>query len=284
VYGQFGLRWECVFAYGTESIPSLREYKEPTFDEDGRPESKSSMKGLQQMIYGPHQGAYENQKFQYPWELIAENYSRRQLTFQTDKIKALAGVVTTIERTSGMTYHAGIWREEAWRGLLWEVDRKHPTLAEELKEHERLTEVAPSWSWLSVSEPVHFIDSHSHTVLVHDGTSLKYSYGEFTIDDKLSLYGKYKWISVRKMAEDKGKKIAGEFPFRVDDMNCVLTADEYITDDSVDAQLIFISKEYGGDRLTGLVVHEGRRVGLVQLCTVEKEEYEQLHTTVIEIE
>ena len=79
----------------------------------------------------------------------------------------------------------------------------------------------------------------------------------------------------------------GKFPFWIDGISCAFTADEHIADDSANAQLIFISEKYGvapGMQLTGLVVYQGRRVGLVQLFSLEKEEYEKFDKIGIDIE
>jgi hypothetical protein len=75
------------------------------------------------------------------WNYVVSIYSRCELTFEQDKLVALAGVARAMKVQMGCDYLAGMWRTELERNLLWSVDStfRRP------REYR-----APSWSWASV--------------------------------------------------------------------------------------------------------------------------------------
>jgi hypothetical protein len=75
------------------------------------------------------------------WNCVVSIYSRCELTFEKDKLVALAGVARALKVQMGCDYLAGMWRIELERNLLWSVESKF-TRPEEDR--------APSWSWASV--------------------------------------------------------------------------------------------------------------------------------------
>ena len=77
------------------------------------------------------------------WESIVEQYSRRQLTYPSDKLPALSGLASHNAGLTGHKYLAGVWHEELAQSLLWSLD---PQLrVSPLPSSYR----APSWSWAS---------------------------------------------------------------------------------------------------------------------------------------
>ncbi|KAF7943212.1 hypothetical protein EAE96_011148 [Botrytis aclada] len=74
------------------------------------------------------------------WYSLANEYASRALTFETDRLFALAALVREIEAQSGFTYWAGIWAEDAHAGLLWKTPGPGNIAA---------AYTAPSWSWAS---------------------------------------------------------------------------------------------------------------------------------------
>jgi len=75
------------------------------------------------------------------WNCVVSIYSRCELTFEQDKLVALAGVARALKVQMGCDYLAGMWRTELERNLLWSVGSKFRR-PEEYR--------APSWSWASV--------------------------------------------------------------------------------------------------------------------------------------
>jgi hypothetical protein len=75
------------------------------------------------------------------WNCVVSIYSQCELTFEQDKLVALAGVAGAMKVQMGCDYLAGMWHIELEQNLLWTVGRnfRRP------KEYR-----APSWSWASV--------------------------------------------------------------------------------------------------------------------------------------
>ncbi|KAF5622381.1 tol [Fusarium tjaetaba] len=85
---------------------------------------------------------------QFTWHRSVQEYSRLNLTYESDKTIALAGVAQRMQRTRpDDRYLAGIWEKHLPLDLLWMVwptpKIKKPRLAR-----------YPSWSWASVSSQV----------------------------------------------------------------------------------------------------------------------------------
>lgn len=75
------------------------------------------------------------------YELVAE-YSRRDTTFRSDRLVALAGLATLISSKTGMNCVSGLWNATLPLDLLWV-----PMLTSQARPS---TSIAPSWSWASV--------------------------------------------------------------------------------------------------------------------------------------
>jgi hypothetical protein len=56
------------------------------------------------------------------WEEVLENYTKRQITMQSDRLVALSGMASVIGRLVGCEFFAGLWRgKHLCRSLLWQV-------------------------------------------------------------------------------------------------------------------------------------------------------------------
>ncbi|KAH8665669.1 heterokaryon incompatibility protein-domain-containing protein, partial [Ilyonectria robusta] len=77
------------------------------------------------------------------WYLALQDYSSRKLTFERDRLPALAGIAARLAMTLGTTYIAGLWREDISRGLCWMLmnprDERNAAL--------RRSGQGPTWSW-----------------------------------------------------------------------------------------------------------------------------------------
>lgn len=117
------------------------------------------------MFFGP------DKDVQGMWYKIVELYSRRQLTQNSDRLPALAGLATYFKQHLGDDYCAGLWKEDLIYGLTWvqatsglaalcEKMNLAPDPAElsSLENPEARDVVAPTWSWVSMDaalEPWH---------------------------------------------------------------------------------------------------------------------------------
>ncbi|KAL8860963.1 MAG: hypothetical protein Q9178_002718 [Gyalolechia marmorata] len=82
------------------------------------------------------------------WSGVVENYSKRKLTYEKDKLAAIYGIADAVQKAKADVYLAGLWKSWLLYDLLWGVDWKNGATG-------RLsTSVAPSWSWASVSGPI----------------------------------------------------------------------------------------------------------------------------------
>jgi hypothetical protein len=87
------------------------------------------------------------------WASRAENYSSRKLTFDKDKLLALAGLAPKVQKETKHTYLAGLWLETLAWYLLWSATT---TVYQHEKPRQRkaLLDLAPPWSWASVDSIV----------------------------------------------------------------------------------------------------------------------------------
>lgn len=99
------------------------------------------------------------------WFVIVEEYTRRQLTDSRDKSDAIAGLAQRIEQQTRLQYVCGIWRERLNLGVCWHYQSRieHASKASDLRRSGLVD--CPTWSWASVSFPVHFTRSRSVHVL-----------------------------------------------------------------------------------------------------------------------
>jgi len=89
------------------------------------------------------------------WYSAVESYSTRALTFEEDRLPALAGIAARIAQALGPTYVAGLWKEDITYGLCWEA------LKPSERRERRRGGGSPSWSWISsggVQGPQELID------------------------------------------------------------------------------------------------------------------------------
>ena len=80
------------------------------------------------------------------WKDAVWNFSRRALTFQTDRLPAISAVASTIAgAVTGDRYLAGLWRNELLAGLCWTLyGRPKDDVPRPDQEY-----IAPTWSWAS---------------------------------------------------------------------------------------------------------------------------------------
>jgi hypothetical protein len=87
------------------------------------------------------------------WYTMLEDYTRRSITKDTDRLPALSGLSRLAQDARSDAYLAGIWQSSLLEGLMWcsvsplKMLRLPPADA---------SYIAPSWSWASVIGPVSF--------------------------------------------------------------------------------------------------------------------------------
>ncbi|ORY12955.1 heterokaryon incompatibility protein-domain-containing protein, partial [Clohesyomyces aquaticus] len=83
------------------------------------------------------------------WRNIVHEFTRRDLTVQTDRLPAISGLASAMQNQLNSNYLAGLWESDLARQLLWAGTWEifNSDLSFPLLEHG----YAPSWSWASVS-------------------------------------------------------------------------------------------------------------------------------------
>lgn len=80
------------------------------------------------------------------WEAVITEYTRRQLTFSSDRLAALSGLAARAHTAKPEAkYLAGLWSDTLPQSLMWEARNR----SERIRPY-----IAPSWSWASVTGPV----------------------------------------------------------------------------------------------------------------------------------
>jgi hypothetical protein len=88
------------------------------------------------------------------WHTIVEEYSTLQITFESDRLPAIAALVDLLMQSvfrKGDEYLAGVWRNTLIADICWSILQGGGK--------SRLAEwIAPTWSWASVHEEVVYVD------------------------------------------------------------------------------------------------------------------------------
>ncbi|KAM0364971.1 hypothetical protein ACHAPK_010148 [Fusarium culmorum] len=131
-FGKEQWLWKCPSRYATED--GLIDG--PRYIDNGLPQWPALV----------HEGpGGDGRNYLRHWYHVIINYSKRDLTYQTDKSNAIAGLVEMFKKQTAYTYLAGLWQEDLAVGLLWEATTKGVI---------RDDQEVPSWSWLSVKGPI----------------------------------------------------------------------------------------------------------------------------------
>lgn len=87
------------------------------------------------------------------WATLVTTYSTLNITYGSDRLPALAGIISALQTLTTDTCYAGLWKKHFLNGLLWYV---HGAVRPKVYR-------APSWSFASVDgEIAYFIDMHWH--------------------------------------------------------------------------------------------------------------------------
>lgn len=90
---------------------------------------------------------------------LVEEYSRRQMTFEGDKMVAIGALAKATSWGRHIPYLAGLWGDSIRSGMMWRRDgpgSKSKTMS------------CPSWSWASQSSPVSYLLSDSEFIAYAD--------------------------------------------------------------------------------------------------------------------
>ena len=150
-FGQAQTFWECQVKNACETYPNGVpssiwngvNFKEldSLFGRDTRPKPLSPIDRLYPAP-GPHDF----------WNRIVVEYSKCDLTYESDKLVALAGIARQVQLVTGDDYVAGMWKSQFPLSLGWHVERVQDPRVPLARRPSAYR--APSWSWASVNAPI----------------------------------------------------------------------------------------------------------------------------------
>ncbi|WZH43977.1 heterokaryon incompatibility protein-domain-containing protein [Fusarium acuminatum] len=144
IFSDYQLLWQCQEielqsitgnGAGVEYQQHLESLPWAAFDDEGEPS------------YGTH----ESEKL-YLWKTIIMQYTGRDLRFATDRLNAVTGVITELQKAWRDSHIYGHWERWFIELLAWSIPEKN-------KLRERNLHRAPSWSWVSVDGRIEFRDA-----------------------------------------------------------------------------------------------------------------------------
>lgn len=173
-YGMKELYWECRSQTASEAFPSLtREGHLSTYwwsdflfgyvdricctksDFESLCGHEAVDSEIDEMSTGVSDGTgYPKLTFARSWLKIVADYGGMKLTYESDRLIALAGVAKTIEQSRGFTYVAGTWKELWPIDLLW-WDSSRCAPPKKTTHWSRST--VPSWSWTALTRTKRYL-------------------------------------------------------------------------------------------------------------------------------
>jgi hypothetical protein len=99
------------------------------------------------------------------WQDLVMNFSRRELTYPSDRLPGVSGLAQLLQKRTGFEYVAGLWRETMVLDLLWRTSWEYYRTDDTTLRGDILRRTyfdppmflkAPSWSWVSTTATVHF--------------------------------------------------------------------------------------------------------------------------------
>jgi hypothetical protein len=114
------------------------------------------MNGFKGEIYKPNDWGNEKPvNISMYWRIeIMTHFSGLAITYESDRLPALSGLINCLERATGEKYYAGIWNFRFHEGLIWFVTRERAQgKVKNFKENApaQLATSLPSWSWASTN-------------------------------------------------------------------------------------------------------------------------------------
>lgn len=112
-----------------------------------------------QPYYNCYTGSNEDdtvrpQDLEKDWDKVVSEYTGLELTFETDRLAALAGLASRAHQfRQDQRYLAGLWENDLLESLLWTADTRSDAYA---KTKRIRPAIAPSWSWASVTGRITF--------------------------------------------------------------------------------------------------------------------------------
>ncbi|KAH6876231.1 heterokaryon incompatibility protein-domain-containing protein [Alternaria rosae] len=162
---------------------SCAKYKWSEGDEAPRPRST---RGVMDQIIRFRDGSISSKELYQFWSRLVHKYGYRTVTFEKDRLPAIAGLARMVGETLQDQYLAGLWKGDLIYGLAWysSGDMLSRGLDVHIRNIRERAYVAPSWSWAAcpavavVRYPGARIVEESTVVNVNTDTNPKDPYGQ----------------------------------------------------------------------------------------------------------
>lgn len=142
LYGSRGIYWECRCAQASE----LHYNEVAKYDSKNK---KTWLEKLEASAADMSTGAkMYNSNWMSVWRDLLKTYSGCSLTHGTDRLIAVTGLISEVERRTKLKCVIGLWENDLASMALWYRIRNDPIFAED--ELGTVENDMPSWSWASV--------------------------------------------------------------------------------------------------------------------------------------
>jgi len=117
------------------------------------------------------------------WLEVVETYSKLNLTFRKDKLPALSGVASQMQKLFQDKYVAGLWLKNIAQEMCWYTPYQELEGAKTLPDDQPPPYIAPTWSWASAEQGIKFhkLDSFNADIEIlfaESATSKDNSFGQ----------------------------------------------------------------------------------------------------------
>jgi hypothetical protein len=140
-FGESGLFWECTQTVASDSDP------------DGLldPPQVNFKHNLHEVLQPQKEFVKRYIAFRNLWPRVLEQYTLCNLTYQTDKLVAIKGIIELVGEAMGWTNCMGLWVNVLKLDMAW---KSNVASATELETGGRAGNGVPSWSWANVRQSV----------------------------------------------------------------------------------------------------------------------------------
>jgi len=171
----------------------------------------------------------------FEWRQMMVIYCNLNLTKESDRLPAIAGIAKLFQEARGSTCHAGIWSDSVEEDLAWQVWQPGPWRYTILKEHTYArTEGVPTWSWASVSAPIMYdplpVDKNErlcdffeigHPGVIPDLKSHKLVVNGYMVPATLVYEGKGEFCNLKVPGYDKPIQFGNDVSLGVSGPSCI---------------------------------------------------------------
>lgn len=155
------MQWECVGMYAADESPDGISFQSHYLGESALAATKAKehihraiwantiaqLKKEESDVEDDSAFEYRNSNLLVEWEKLVAEYSKRNLSVQTDRIPAILGLARSVGLSLGCEFVAGAWKGEHFlRSLLWRV--VDPSSLKQVT----TTLPYPSWTWASKAD------------------------------------------------------------------------------------------------------------------------------------